>query len=334
MRYDDKDRQSSNVEDHRGRSRGGFRIPGFGGRSSGTRRVQIPMGGRRGGFSITTLLIIGVVMWFMGLNPLSLIFGNGGGFQLPQSGEIPRSGNQQSPFDIPGLPGGQQRSDGTQTASQNDEMKVFIGRVLADTEDVWNRVFASFSKDYREPKLNLFTGSIATACGTGQSAMGPFYCPADEEIYIDLGFFDQLKRQFQAPGDFAQAYVIAHEVGHHVQKLLGIAEQVQRAKRSASKIEGNALQVRMELQADCLAGVWANLNHQLNNRLERGDIEEGLNAASQIGDDMIQKRTRGYVVKDSFTHGSADQRRRWFTQGFESGKMQACDTFNVAYNQL
>lgn len=335
MRYDDQDRQSSNVEDHRGRRGGGFRFPGFGRSSGGTRRVRIPTGGRRGGFSITTLLIIGVVMWFMGLNPLSLIFGNGGGgFQLPQSGEIPRSANQRNPLDIPGLPGGKQAPSGTQTAGQNDEMKVFIGRVLADTEDVWNRVFKSFGKNYREPKLNLFSGSIATACGTGQSAMGPFYCPADEEIYIDLVFYEQLRRQFQAPGDFAQAYVIAHEVGHHVQKLLGIATQVQRAKQSMSKTDANAVQVRMELQADCLAGVWANLNHQLNNRLEPGDIQEGLNAASQIGDDMIQKRTRGYVVKDSFTHGSAAQRKRWFTNGFQSGKMQSCDTFNVGYTQL
>lgn len=342
MRYDDNDRQSRNVEDHRGRGGGGFRFPGFG-RGGGGRRVQMPMGKRGGGISLTTILLIGVAMFAFGFNPLDLLTGGGGGnngnigIELPrQTNEIPRSANQSNPFDIPGLPGGGQSAGGsaTQPAGTQDEMKVFIGRVLADTEDVWHRVFKSFGQTYREPKLNIFSGSIATACGTGQSAMGPFYCPADEEIYIDLRFYEQLRQQFQAPGDFAQAYVISHEVGHHVQKLLGIAGKVQATKARVSKRESNALQVRMELQADCLAGVWANLNHQLNNRLERGDIEEGLNAASQIGDDMIQKRTRGYVVKDSFTHGSAAQRKRWFLAGFESGKMGSCDTFRQPYGEL
>jgi predicted metalloprotease len=161
------------------------------------------------------------------------------------------------------------------------------------------------------------------------TAMGPFYCPLDEKIYIDLAFYDELKRRFNAPGDFAQAYVVAHEVGHHVQTLLGISKQVQAMKQRTDERAANQLQVRMELQADCLAGVWANLNHQLNNRLEPGDIEEGLRAANAIGDDMIQKKTQGYVVPDAFTHGSAEQRMRWFTIGYKSGKMQSCDTFKT-----
>lgn len=209
-------------------------------------------------------------------------------------------------------------------------MGTFIKRVLADTEDVWNRVFQSFGKDYKEPRLVLFSGATPTACGTGMSAMGPFYCPLDQKIYVDLSFYEQLKRRFQAPGDFAQAYVIAHEVGHHVQMLLGIAEKVQSLKSRMSERDSNALQVRMELQADCLAGVWANLNHQLNKRLEQGDIEEGLNAASAIGDDMIQRKTQGHVVPDAFTHGSSAQRVRWFRKGFEGGQMQVCDTFSAS----
>jgi predicted metalloprotease len=208
-------------------------------------------------------------------------------------------------------------------------MKVFISKVLADTEDVWHRVFDSAGRRYRDPQLVLFTGGTRTACGIGQSAMGPFYCPIDEKVYVDLSFYDELKRRFNAPGDFAQAYVIAHEVGHHVQKQLGIAEKVEELKQRMDERDANALQVRMELQADCLAGVWANLNDQVKNRLEAGDIEEALNAASQIGDDMVQKRMQGYVVPDAFTHGSAAQRARWFKRGFQAGDMQSCDTFNA-----
>jgi hypothetical protein len=207
-------------------------------------------------------------------------------------------------------------------------MGTFIKRVLADTEDVWGRVFQSFGKRYDEPQLVLFTGGTRTACGMGMSAMGPFYCPLDQKIYVDLAFYEELKRRFNAPGDFAQAYVIAHEVGHHVQLLLGIAEKVQELKGQMSERESNALQVRMELQADCLAGVWANLNDQLKSRLQAGDIEEGLNAANAIGDDMIQRKMQGHVVPDAFTHGSSAQRVRWFKTGFQSGQMQVCDTFN------
>jgi predicted metalloprotease len=277
--------------------------------------------------SITTLLILGAIMLFLGINPLDLLTGGQINFpdipQLPQTEDVNRRTADRSPLDIPGLPGGAQKS------GSSDDMKVFISRVLADTEDVWRSVFESFGRDYRDPSLVLFSGGTQTACGVGMSAMGPFYCPIDQKIYVDLAFYDQLKRRFNAPGDFAQAYVIAHEVGHHVQTLLGIAEKVQQAKSGMSEREANALQVRMELQADCLAGVWANLNDQLKNRLEPGDIEEGLNAASQIGDDMIQRRQQGYVVPDAFTHGSAAQRVRWFKTGYQSGKMRACDTFGA-----
>ncbi len=330
MRYDDQDRESRNVEDRRGQ-RGRFGFPGTGG---GGRQIRIPMG-RGGGLSLTSMLILGALMLFFGINPLDLLRGGGAGFDVPQMPQTqqqqPRPGaGQGSPFEIPGLPGGRQASGEQGTSGSNDEMKKFISRVLADTEDVWNRVFQSFGQEYREPTLVLFRGGTSTACGTGSSAMGPFYCPLDQKVYIDLGFFEQLKRQFNAPGDFAQAYVLAHEVGHHIQKLLGIADKVVQLKQRMSKTEANAVQVRMELQADCLAGVWAHLNEQLNKRLQPGDIEEALNAASQIGDDMIQRRSQGYVVPDAFTHGSAAQRQRWFKAGFETGKMQSCDTFSAS----
>ena len=316
MRYGDEDRESHNVEDRRGR--GGFSFPGG-------RGIPIPIGGR-GGFSITTLLIIGALMLFFGINPLEILSG-GGGMQFPDMPQMPRTepgGRQSSPGEIPGLPGSQpKRSEAGQ-----DEMKRFVGRVLADTEDVWGQVFKTAGRSYAEPRLVLFTRAVDTACGTGMSAMGPFYCPLDRRIYVDLSFYEELKRRFQAPGDFAQAYVIAHEVGHHVQTLLGITEKVEELK-SRRPQEANQIQVRMELQADCLAGVWANLNDQLKKRLQPGDIEEGLNAASAIGDDMIQRRTQGQVVPDAFTHGSSAQRVRWFKRGFERGEMQACDTFGT-----
>ncbi|KUO54944.1 MAG: metalloprotease [Alphaproteobacteria bacterium BRH_c36] len=334
MRYDDQDRRSSNVEDRRSQGGRGFRFPGgLGGRGGG---VRIPIGGR-GGFSLTTLLILGAIMLFFGINPLDVLMNGGGspgrsGFEIPQlpnSEQADRS-RPRSGVDIPGLPGSSQKQ-----ATSDDEMKVFVERVLADTEDVWTQVFRSFGKDYPQPRLVLFRGNTPTSCGMGQAAMGPFYCPLDEKIYIDLAFYDQLKRQFSAPGDFAQAYVIAHEVGHHIQKALGIADKVQAAKQQRSREEGNRLQVRMELQADCLAGVWAARNDQLKQRLEPGDIEEGLNAAKQIGDDMIQRRQQGYVVPDAFTHGSAAQRQRWFKLGFKDGQIQACQpAFELGYEQL
>ncbi|MGE3230534.1 MAG: neutral zinc metallopeptidase [Hyphomicrobium sp.] len=328
MRYEDDDRESKNVEDRRGQGGGGFGFPG------GGRGIQIPIGGK-GGMSLTTLLILGAIMLFFGINPLDILLGGGQGFpdiQMPQQQEAPKRPTSQNPFDIPGMPGSTEPAGSGQTTpsvpQNEDAMGTFIKRVLADTEDVWNRVFQSFGKTYEEPQLVLFSGGTQTACGTGMSAMGPFYCPLDRKVYVDLAFYDELKRRFNAPGDFAQAYVIAHEVGHHVQALLGIADQVQQAKSRVDEREGNRLQVMMELQADCLAGVWANLNDQLKKRLEPGDIDEALNAASQIGDDMIQKRTQGRVVPDAFTHGSAAQRVDWFKRGFQSGQMKVCDTFN------
>lgn len=323
MRYDDKDRESSNVEDRRGEGGGrGFNFPGG-------RGIQIPVGG--GGFSLTTLLIIGALMLFMGINPLDVLLGGGGGggqVNMPQLPRAERPATQRNPTEIPGLPGSRP-SQQTQAHSE-DEMKVFIGRVLADTEDVWNSVFESFGKKYVEPKLELFSGYTRTACGAGQAQMGPFYCPLDQKVYIDLAFYEEMQRKFNVSGDFAQAYVVAHEVGHHVQTLLGIAEKVQELKSRSDETTANQLQVRMELQADCLAGVWANVNDQVKNRLQPGDVEEALNAATQIGDDMIQKKMTGRVVPDAFTHGSAAQRVRWFRTGLEAGRMDVCDTFNTS----
>ena len=319
MRYDDKDRESRNVEDRRGESGGGSPF------GQGGMRIPIPMGGR-GGFSLTTLLIIGALMLFFGVNPLDILRGGGGGggqVQIPQFPRVDPGTQGRNPFEIPGR--------GAAVDPSQDEMKRFVGRVLADTEDVWNRVFQSFGRQYKEPKLVIFSGAFPTACGTGQAAMGPFYCPLDQKIYIDLTFYEELKRRFQAPGDFAQAYVVAHEVGHHVQTLLGIAEKVQIAKQQArAEREANQIQVRMELQADCLAGVWAAMTHQVKNRLQPGDIEEGLNAAQAIGDDMIQRQQTGRVVPDAFTHGSSAQRVRWFRKGLETGQIRECDTFNAA----
>jgi predicted metalloprotease len=321
MRYDDNDRESRNVEDRRGESGSPF------GRGGGM-RIPIGSGGGRGGFSLTTLLIIGALMLFFGVNPLDILRGGGGGggeIQMPQFPRVDpgKETGARNPFEIP--------APGRQANANQDDMKKFVARVLADTEDVWGRVFKSFGREYREPKLVIFSGAYPTACGTGQAAMGPFYCPLDQKIYIDLSFYEELKRRFNAPGDFAQAYVVAHEVGHHVQTLLGIADKVQAAKQNArSEREANQIQVRMELQADCLAGVWASLNHQIKNRLQPGDVEEGLNAAKAIGDDMIQRRQTGRVVPDAFTHGSSEQRVRWFRRGLETGQIQECDTFNTA----
>ena len=213
-------------------------------------------------------------------------------------------------------------------------MTRFVRRVLADTEDVWERVFQAAGRRYEKPTLVLFSGATRTECGVGQSAMGPFYCPLDKKVYIDLDFYRVLKERFHAPGDFAQAYVIAHEIGHHVQTLLGVADKVQAQKQQAMRTgdqrRANALQVRMELQADCLAGVWASLTNEMKNRLAPGDIESGLNAAAQIGDDTLQKRTQGHVVPESFTHGTSEQRARWFRTGLDGKQMSACDTFGAA----
>lgn len=205
----------------------------------------------------------------------------------------------------------------------------FVAVVLADTEDTWTAVFSEGGQVYQQPRLVLFTDAVQSACGYAQSAMGPFYCPADAKVYIDLGFYRDLKDRFNAPGDFAQAYVIAHEIGHHVQNLLGVSGQVQQARQQAGEAEGNALSVRLELQADCLAGIWAHRADRTRQILEAGDVEEALNAASAIGDDRLQQQSRGYVTPDSFTHGSAEQRMRWFRRGLESGRLEDCDTFGA-----
>ena len=280
-------RESDNVEDRRGGGGGGF---GIGGRSIG----------------IGTIVIALIGGWIFGVNPLTLLATLSGG------------GNQPAPY--------VQQQQG-QPPPANDEAARFVSTVLADTEDVWTDIFRQSGGSYRDPKLVLFRGATPTACGTGQSAMGPFYCPGDQKVYIDLGFFDTLKRQLGAPGEFAQAYVVAHEVGHHVQNLLGITSKVEAARSRLSERENNALSVRVELQADCFAGVWANHAQASRHILEQGDIESAMNAAQKIGDDTLQRSAGRAVVPDSFTHGTSAQRQRWFSTGFKSGSMRSCDTF-------
>ena len=269
------------------------------------RRGQRSTGGRLLGGGIGTILLVLVAMYF-GVDPTFLLQGmqkTGGG---TTSGPPP-----------------------TAEELENDPMADMIAVVMADTEDVWNSIFAAQGRQYREPKLVLFSGATQSACGLGQAAMGPFYCPADQKAYIDLSFYDDMRTRFKAPGDFAQAYVIAHEVGHHVQNLLGISGKVRQLQQGSSKTEANQLSVRLELQADCLAGVWAHRADRARNILESGDVEEALNAASAIGDDRLQRQTRGRVVPESFTHGSSAQRQRWFRAGLASGDPDSCDTFSV-----
>ena len=220
-------------------------------------------------------------------------------------------------------------SSPTQTTSQpTDEMGKFVSVVLADTEDTWNPLFRKMGANYREPKLVLFSDQVQSACGYASAAVGPFYCPPDQKVYLDLSFFRDLKNKLGAPGDFAQAYVIAHEVGHHVQNLMGISDKVRSVQNRVSKVEANQLSVRLELQADCFAGIWANKAQNQRQILEPGDIEEALNAAASIGDDRLQKQAKGYVVPESFTHGSSAQRVKWFKTGFQSGNVDACNTFD------
>ena len=266
-------------------------------------------GGRRvvgGSIGIGGVIIALAASYFLGIDPSVLLglFSGGDSALAPQSAPASRP------------PAG-------------DEMGRFVSKVLADTEDTWRGIFRQSGHQYRDPKLVLYTGATPSACGTGQTAMGPFYCPPDQTVYIDLAFYQDLKNRFKAPGDFAQAYVIAHEVGHHVQHQLGIADKVQAARSRASEAQANALSVRMELQADCLAGIWGYHADRVRKVLEAGDIEEALTAASAIGDDRIQERSRGYAVPDSFTHGTAAQRVRWFRRGLESGDLKQCNTFEA-----
>jgi predicted metalloprotease len=297
----------------------GFPMPG-GGRFPGT-------GGRGGGgIGIVGILILLGLMIFFGVDPRVILQGGGPGGEggFPDI-RLPQERTDTTNFPIPGDDGAQ--IEPPKTASE-DDLKRFVSVVLAETEDVWQALFQQLGTNYRDPKLVLFSGGVRSGCGVGMSQMGPFYCPLDEKVYVDLSFYSELKDRFRAPGDAAQAYVIAHEVGHHVQNLLGIMEQVERVRPRLSQDQANALQVRVELQADCFAGVWANKAQEAKNILEPGDIEEALNAASAIGDDRIQKQTQGYVVPDSFTHGSSEQRVRWFRRGFETGNLKQCDTFS------
>jgi predicted metalloprotease len=215
-----------------------------------------------------------------------------------------------------------------ESGTPTDQQGQFVAAVLGDTEDTWGALFQQAGAQYEPPTLVLFTNQVRSGCGGASAASGPFYCPADRKVYIDLAFYDELQTQFQAPGDFAQAYVLAHEVGHHVQTLMGTSDKVRAAQQSASREDANALQVRMELQADCYAGIWAHHADRTRQVLEEGDVDEALQAASAVGDDTIQRRTQGTVVPESFTHGSAEQRRSWFRRGLEQGSIQACDTFN------
>jgi hypothetical protein len=282
-------RQSDQVEDRRASSGGGRRT---GGRNIG----------------LGTIVVALVAGWIFGINPMTILGFLGGAGDLTQTQSAPAS---------------------TPAGKPTDEMGQFVAAVLGGTEDVWMAVFQQNGSQYQKPRLVLFRGAVPTACGTGQSAMGPFYCPGDQKVYIDLSFYETLRSQLGAPGDFAQAYVIAHEVGHHVQNLMGLTQQMEQSRQRVSEREYNALSVRLELQADCFAGIWAHHNHKTNAILEPGDVEEALNAAAAIGDDAIQRKSQGQVVPDSFTHGTSEQRQRWFHKGLETGSVKACDTFNA-----
>jgi predicted metalloprotease len=268
-------------------------------------------------------------MFFFGVDPRVIMQGGGPGGDESNFPDIrlPQSRPDTTSFPVPRQPQGPDLQH-PRSASQ-DDLKQFVSVVLAETEDVWSNLLPQYGARYSDPKLVLFSGGVRSACGIGMAQMGPFYCPQDQKVYIDLSFYKELKDRFNAPGDAAQAYVIAHEVGHHVQNLLGIMDQVDAVRQRVSERQGNAIQVRVELQADCFAGIWANKTQEAKKIFEPGDIESALNAASAIGDDRIQKQTQGYVVPDSFTHGSSEQRVRWFKRGYQTGDLRQCDTFNA-----
>jgi len=301
--------ESSNIEDRRGESVGGY--GGMGGGGFGGMPIPIGTGGGglfRGGLGLVAVVVMAMIF---GVDPLALLGGGGGGTSYVPQSPPPRTGTRP--------PAG-------------DAEAQFVSRVLRSTEEVWAEQFRRAGKEYRQPRLVLFRDATQTQCGMGQAAMGPFYCPPDQRIYLDLSFFEELASRFRAPGQFPQAYVIAHEVGHHVQTLLGISNRVQQMRQSMSKRDGNALSVRAELQADCFAGVWA---HHASK--ERGgtvvftdrDVEQALAAAAAIGDDRLQRQSQGRVVPDSFTHGTSEQRQRWFRAGLASGDVNRCDTFRA-----
>ncbi|MGB9090549.1 MAG: neutral zinc metallopeptidase [Pseudomonas farsensis] len=284
-----KGRRSDNVVDARGAGGGGGGMRFGGGKGLGLGAI---------------LLIVGIG-WLTGQDPLQIL------------GQLTGQMQQQAPATV-----------GNKAPAANDEQAAFVASILGDTEDTWKALFAQAGKQYQEPKLVLFSGQVNSACGFASSAVGPFYCPADQRVYLDMTFFREMETRFAAEGDFAQAYVIAHEIGHHVQTLLGVSAKVDAARRSGQRMEGdNGLLVRQELQADCLAGVWAYQAQKRLNWLEPGDVEEALNAANAIGDDRLQQQGQGRVVPDSFTHGTSQQRVRWFKAGFSSGDVNQCDTF-------
>jgi len=300
MRLDQLPR-SDNVEDRRGEDGGGFRIPGG-----------------RSGVGIGTIVILGLLGWWLGIDPSILI----GGADILSGG----GGSKQQ----------QQDSQETRTAAPSDQMAQFVSAVLGGTEAQWQKIFAQSGKTYEPPTLVMFSGVTRSACGFAQSAMGPFYCPNDRKVYLDTSFFQDLERRFRACDagskscQFSEAYVISHEVGHHVQNLLGILPKVQQLQQGMDKVDSNQLQVRVELQADCLAGVWAHHSQESWSFIEPGDVEAAMQTASAIGDDRLQRQAQGYVVPDAFTHGSSQQRTRWFMTGLKSGKLESCDTFNAA----
>lgn len=285
-------RQSDNVDDRRGGGGGGG--GGFG------------LGGRTVGIGAIAIALIGGAIF--GVDPSVILNAISGGGPMPQV---------------------TQQQQGANNAPASDRETTFVRTVLADTEDVWTQLFKQQNANYAAPTLTLFDGRTGTACGTGQSASGPFYCPADQKIYIDLSFYRTMQERFNVSGEFAQAYVIAHEVGHHVQHQLGISDQVHKAQQRASEAQGNAMSVKLELQADCLAGVWAHHANKQRSVIEPGDVEAALRAATAIGDDALQKQSQGVVVPDSFTHGSSEQRVRWFSKGLKTGVVDDCDSFNA-----
>ncbi|MEZ2126997.1 MULTISPECIES: neutral zinc metallopeptidase [unclassified Sinorhizobium] len=294
-------RQSSNIEDRRGESGGidrggGFSFPTGGG---GMRRAG-------GGLSIGTIIFLVVIYLIFKAMGIDLL-------QVLDTGSTSGPGYEQS-----------QSTDGT---SANDEMTAFVRTVLAETEDTWHGIFQAEGGTYQEPTLVLFSGQTRSACGFASAASGPFYCPGDRKVYLDTDFFQELSERFGASGDFAEAYVVAHEVGHHVQNLLGILPKFNQMRQSMSEVDANKMSVRVELQADCFAGIWGKFTQQ-KGILDSGDLEEALNAAKQIGDDTLQKRSQGYVVPESFNHGTSAQRVQWFKRGFDTGEMRACDTFS------
>lgn len=308
MRWEDF-RRSDNVEDSRGED------GGFGGGGGG---LGFPVGG--GGLGIGTIVVLGLVGWALGIDPRILI----GGAEILSGRGSPGMESQYQP-----------RTQPRSTGAPTDNAGGFVAAVLGNTEDTWTDIFRESGQRYRAPRLRLFSGAIQGGCGFAQAAMGPFYCPTDQRIYLDTSFFQQIEQRFRGCSgkacQFSQAYVIAHEVGHHVQNLLGILPKAQQAQQAAGdRSAANRIQVRVELQADCLAGVWANRSEQRKAFLDPGDIDAALQTATAIGDDNLQRQTQGRVVPDAFTHGSAEQRKRWFSIGFQQGKVSACNTFQAA----